>query len=142
MRRITTLISSVLLSAAVLIACGETNESPPPSSPTSPNVPSSITGMPQTTPAPNAPDAQPAESQIVISNMAYTVPAAVRPGQQLTIVNRDDPNHTITADENNLFDIRVSGGGGIKSFTAPTTPGTYPFHCKYHPNMHGVLTVQ
>jgi plastocyanin len=73
--------------------------------------------------------------------MAYAVPTAVRPGQQLTIVNKDDPNHTVTADENNLFDIRVSGGGGMQSFTAPTTPGAYPFHCKYHANMHGLLTV-
>ena len=69
-------------------------------------------------------------------------PTSVRPGQQLTIVNKDDPNHTVTADENNLFDIRVSGGGGMQSFTAPTTPGTYPFHCKYHANMHGLLTVE
>jgi plastocyanin len=28
------------------------------------------------------------------------------------------------------------------TFAAPTTPGTYPFHCRYHANMHGVLTVQ
>jgi len=74
--------------------------------------------------------------------MAFAVPSSVKPGQQLTIVNKDDPNHSVTADENNLFDIRVSGGGGMKSFTASTTPGTYPFHCKYHANMHGLLTVQ
>jgi plastocyanin len=74
--------------------------------------------------------------------MAYTVPPTVSPGQELTIVNKDEQNHTVTADENNLFDIVVSGGGGTMSFTAPTTPGTYPFHCKYHANMHGVLTVQ
>ncbi len=73
--------------------------------------------------------------------MAFTVPPAVRPGQQLTIVNKDEPNHTVTADDNQ-FDIRISGGGGIQSFAAPTAPGTYPFHCKYHANMHGLLTVQ
>ena len=141
MVRIATLMSSLLLSAAVLIACGETDESPPSSAPASPNGQSSITEMPSPS-APSSPGAQPAESQIVISNMAYTVPTSVRPGQQLTIVNNADPNHTVTADENNLFDIRVSGGGGIRSFTAPMTPGTYPFHCKYHANMRGLLTVQ
>lgn len=141
MTRIATLISSFLLSAAVLIACDGTHESPPPSAFTSPNGQSSITEMPSTS-APNSPGAQPADSQIVISKMAFTVPSSVRPGQQLTIVNKDDPNHTVTADENSLFDIRVSGGGGMQSFTAPTTPGTYPFHCKYHANMHGLLTVQ
>jgi plastocyanin len=70
------------------------------------------------------------------------VPPSVSPGQQLTIVNNDERNHTVTADENNLFDIVISGSGGIENFTAPTTPGTYAFHCKYHANMHGVLTVQ
>ena len=142
MTRFATLISSLLLSAAVLIACGGTNESPPPSGPTTPTGQASITGMPSPTSAPNSPGAQPADSQIVISNMAYAVPTADRPGQQLTIVNKDDPNHTVTADENNLFDIRVSGGGGMQSFTAPTTAGTYPFHCKYHANMHGLLSVE
>ncbi len=74
--------------------------------------------------------------------MSYTVPPSVSPGQQLTIVNNDSANHTVTADENNLFDIRVSGGGGSSSFTAPATPGSYPFHCKYHASMHGVLIVK
>ncbi|WP_286199163.1 cupredoxin domain-containing protein [Mycolicibacterium sp. ELW1] len=72
--------------------------------------------------------------------MSYTVPPSVKPGQQLTIVNNDSENHTVTADENNLFDVRISGGGR-ETLTAPTTPGTYPFHCKYHANMQGVLTV-
>ena len=141
MKRVATRISSLLLSAAVLAACSGKNESPPSPAPASPHGQSSITEMPSTS-APNSAGAQAAESQIVISNMAFTVPSSVRPGQQLTIVNKDDPNHTVTADESNLFDIRVSGGGGIQSFTAPTTPGTYPFHCKYHANMHGLLSVQ
>jgi plastocyanin len=139
MTRTALLISSFLFLAAVLIGCGGTNESQP--SETSATGQSSMTEMPASTSAPNSPAAQ-ADSQIVISNMAYTVPTSVRPGQQLTIVNKDDPNHTVTADENNLFDVRISGGGGIKSFTAPTISGNYPFHCKYHANMHGTLTVQ
>jgi plastocyanin len=53
--------------------------------------------------------------------------------------SRQPPNHTVTADQNNLFDVRVSASGGIEPFTAPTTPGTYPFHSKYHANMHGTL---
>jgi hypothetical protein len=28
-----------------------------------------------------------------------------RPGQHVTIVNRDDPNHTVTADANNVFGV-------------------------------------
>ena len=123
------LMSSSLLSGALLTACGGTQPSPQSAAPL--------------TSAPSSPSAsQAAGSDIVISNMSYTVPPSVSPGQQLTIVNNDAANHTVTADENNLFDIRVSGGGGSASFTAPTTPGTYPFHCKYHANMHGVLNVK
>jgi plastocyanin len=125
------LISSVMISAGLLTACGGGTQEPSPQS-----------AAPLTS-APSSPSAsQAAGSEIVISNMSYTVPPSVSPGQQLTIVNNDSANHTVTADQNNLFDIRVSGGGGSASFTAPTTPGTYPFHCKYHANMHGVLTVK
>jgi plastocyanin len=141
MLRIVTLTSSLLLSAAALIACGGTDEAPPSAAPASSNGQSSTTAMPSQ-PSPTSPGAPQAEGgQIVISNMMFTVPPTVRPGQQLTIVNKDEPNHTVTADDN-VFDIRVSGGGGIEAFTAPTTPGTYPFHCKYHTNMHGLLIVQ
>jgi|SRR6202165_2500258 plastocyanin len=141
MRRMAMLISSFLLSAAVLTACGGTNQSSSPSAPASTSGQSSINQMPSTS-APSSTTAQAAGSEIVISNFAFTVPASVSPGQQLTIVNNDGANHTVTADENNLFDIRVSGGGGTEPFTAPTTPGIYAFHCKYHANMHGSLTVQ
>jgi plastocyanin len=141
MRRVAMLISSFLLSAAVLTACGGTNQSSSSSSPASTGGQSSITEIPSTS-APSSTTAQAAGSEIVISNFAYTVPASVSPGQQLTIINNDSANHTVTADENNLFDVRVSGGGGTESFTAPTTPGTYAFHCKYHANMHGSLIVQ
>lgn len=144
MRRIAMVLSSFLLFAAVLTACGGSNQSAP-SSPSSaqasPSGQYSITSMPST-PPPGSPSAPQPGSQIVISNFAYTVPPSVSPGQQLTIVNNDERNHTVTADENNLFDIVISGSGGIENFTAPTTPGTYAFHCKYHANMHGVLTVQ
>lgn len=95
-----------------------------------------------TTSASTAPGTQEVGSRIVISNMAYTVPPSISPGQQVTIVNNDEPNHTATADENNVFDIRVSGGGGIMRFTAPATPASYAFHCNHHANMHGVLIVQ
>ena len=140
MRHKAGLVSSVLLTVA-LTACGgggvsQSGSSSPPAS-----AQSSTSETPSTTTssASNAPVAGP---QIVISNMAYTVPPSVSPGQQLTIVNKDEMNHTVTSDQKGVFDIVASGSGGVMSFTAPATPGTYPFHCKYHANMHGVLTVQ
>jgi plastocyanin len=141
MRRVALAILLILLVTVAPTACGRGNQSAPSSAPARTEGQSSIEKTPSTA-TPSPPGATAAGSQIVIFNMAYTVPPSVSPGQQLTIVNNDEPAHTVTADENNLFDIRVSGGGGIMNFTAPTTPGTYPFHCNYHANMHGVLTVQ
>ncbi len=141
MRRTALVITSILLSAAVLTACGGRNESPPTPASSPPAGQSSVAEMPSTSPS-TAPGNQVVGSRIVISNMAYTVPPSVSPGQEVTVVNNDEPNHTVTADENNMFDIRISGGGGNVRFTAPTAPGRYAFHCKYHANMHGVLTVQ
>ncbi|MCV7017587.1 secreted metal-binding protein [Mycolicibacterium aichiense] len=129
MRRTAILMSSSLLAAAFLSGCGGDTQS------------SSQSAAPLT-PLPVVTSAAPASGgDIVISNMSYTVPPSVKPGQQLTIVNNDSENHTVTADANNEFDVRISGGGGRETLTAPTTPGTYPFHCKYHANMQGVLTV-
>jgi plastocyanin len=78
---------------------------------------------------------------IVISHHVYTTPGSVSPGQQVSIVNNDDEAHTVTTDDNTI-DVRVSGGGGISMFNAPSRPGTYPLHCRYHADMHGTLTVQ
>jgi plastocyanin len=132
-------VSSILFTAATLTACGGGKQSPS-ASPPATSAQSSVAGSPST-PATSSPAAPAAANQIVISNMTYTVPPSVSPGQKLTIVNNDEANHTVTAD-NNMFDVVISGSGGVTDFTAPTTPGTYPFHCKYHSNMHGVLTVQ
>ncbi|HYO02788.1 MAG TPA: plastocyanin [Mycobacterium sp.] len=92
----------------------------------------------------SAPTATPAppRADIVISKFAFSVPAPVRPGQQVTVVNDDENAQSLVADTNNAFDVRVSGSGGISTFTAPTTPGAYRFHCKYHDGMRGTLTVQ
>lgn len=125
------MVASLLV--GVVGACGGNHAS----SPSGTGAQSSISQMP----ASSAP-AAPAATEIVISDFAYSVPPSVSPGQQVTVVNKDGANHTVTADTNNLFDVRVSGGGGTATFTAPATPGSYPFHCKYHDNMHGSLTVQ
>ena len=79
---------------------------------------------------------------IVISNFGYAVRGPVKPGQQVSVVNDDEASHSLASDGNDAFDIRVSGGGGIATLTAPMTPGTYEFHCKYHASMHSSLIVQ
>ncbi|OZF37767.1 hypothetical protein CH294_09470 [Rhodococcus sp. 14-2483-1-1] len=79
-------------------------------------------------------------ADIVISGFAFQVPTRVSPGQQITIRNGDSTEHSVTADTGDTFDVDV-GGGETATLTAPTAPGTYAFHCEYHPNMMAVLTV-
>ena len=129
MKLLAILISFLAFSAAVLTACGGSNQSSP-----------STSERPAMS-APRSTAAQP-KADIVISNFGYSVPASVRPGQTLTVVNNDETAHSLTADANNAFDIRISGSGGTATLTAPNAPGTYPFHCKYHAGMTGTLTVQ
>lgn len=78
---------------------------------------------------------------IHISNFKYGVPATVQPGQTVQVMNMDGEAHTVTADSTGGFDVNV-GGGAVASFKAPTRAGSYPFHCMYHGNMHGVLVVK
>ena len=82
-----------------------------------------------------------AEAMIHISGFAYTVPASVAPGATVSVMNMDGENHTVTADAGNAFDVKATAGTTV-TFTAPKKPGSYPFHCTYHSNMHAVLVVK
>jgi plastocyanin len=78
---------------------------------------------------------------IMIESFAYTTPPTVAPGSTVQVMNMDQESHTVTADSGSAFDV-TSPAGQTVTFTAPTTPGTYAFHCTYHGNMHGVLVVR
>jgi plastocyanin len=56
------------------------------------------------------------------------------------VTNDDSETHSVTADGTGGFDVDVPPGTS-KTFTAPSTAGSYPFHCSFHSNMHGTLTV-
>jgi plastocyanin len=77
---------------------------------------------------------------ITIKDFGYTTPASVSPGATITVKNEDDTAHTVTADSGNAFDDQAPTG--TSTFTAPTEPGSYPFHCTFHPEMHGTLVVK
>ena len=78
---------------------------------------------------------------ITIANMAFGEPLTVSPGAQIDVVNNDSVEHSVTSDTAGAFDVEVDGNEK-KTLTAPSQPGDYPFHCKYHPNMKGTLTVK
>lgn len=100
--------------------------------------------QPATTAAPpaSAPDASPAAApaQILIKGFQYQGTLTVSPGAEITVTNEDIEAHTITADDGTAFDAIAKVG--TATFTAPAEPGTYPFHCIFHGNMRGTLTVK
>ncbi|WP_406093842.1 cupredoxin domain-containing protein [Kitasatospora purpeofusca] len=68
----------------------------------------------------------------------------VAPGTTITVTNQDSAGHTLTAIAPNAgaFDTGLLEQGKSATITAPTTPGSYPFHCDVHPTMTGTLVVQ
>jgi plastocyanin len=80
------------------------------------------------------------KSMIMIQNFAFTTPASVKAGATVEVMNMDSEAHTVTADTGNLFNVTIKPGK-TATFTAPSKPGSYPFHCSYHSNMHGTLHV-
>jgi plastocyanin len=46
----------------------------------------------------------------------------------------------VTSDAAGAFDVKIDPGQSA-TFTAPAKAGSFPYHCSYHGNMHGTLTV-
>ncbi len=70
----------------------------------------------------------------------FDMPPTVEPGATITIRNKDDVAHSVTAELSVFFDTEVRGGETV-TFTAPSSPGSYPLHCRYHPAMRATLVV-
>ena len=66
----------------------------------------------------------------------------VRPGEKITVVNKDSAAHTVTATKGDAFDTGSVAGGESGTFTAPSKAGEYAFVCTFHPNMTGTLIVR
>jgi plastocyanin len=79
---------------------------------------------------------------IVISNFAYGPSSlTVAPGTKITVMNKDQAPHTVTANDKS-FDTGTISGGQQGEMTAPTKPGTYPYTCTIHQYMTGTLIVK
>jgi len=79
---------------------------------------------------------------ITIKDFKYTLPASVAPGAKIMVKNQDGQNHTVTSTPAGVFQVKVDGGGGTASFTAPTKPGSYAIVCDFHANMTATLVVK
>ena len=121
-------IGSSLAAVVLLAACSG-----------SPSSSTAATGSPAAsgTSAASAPAAA-GGSTLTISGFAFAA-LTVKPGAPVTVTNGDSVAHTVHVNGTQT-DVNVPGGGQA-TFTAPTTPGSYPLTCDFHPSMHGTLTV-
>jgi plastocyanin len=133
------LLAAVLTAAVVgLSGCGSSGDNSNAGSTTNssgPKTPAASSDNSKT-PAPAA-----AAAMITIKDFAFQGPTSVKPGAQVMVMNSDSETHSVTSDTSGLFDVNVDAGATAK-LTAPTKPGSYPYHCKYHSNMHGTLVVK
>ncbi len=69
-----------------------------------------------------------------------TIVVVIGVNNTVTWVNNDIAAHTVTADNGSFNSGNLNPG---QSFTNVfTTPGTYTYHCDYHPWMHGTVIVK
>jgi plastocyanin len=144
MRRLPVLAFS-LFALLALSACASAQEGPTDTDNTAPTP-----GAVASEPAASAPAAggggcrtssEEGAAQVGIENFTFSpgdVTAAV--GETITWTNEDSAAHTATLDD---------GACGTDNIAQGTTaglvfdaPGTYPYHCKIHPNMTGTITIQ
>lgn len=65
----------------------------------------------------------------------------VASGAEVTFENAGNATHTMTADDG-AFDSGRIAPGASGTVTAPSAPGSYPFHCAIHSSMTATLTVE
>ncbi len=80
-------------------------------------------------------------AQASIDNFAFTPRELnVKPGTAVQWTNKDDTPHTVTAD-GGAFSSPLLDTGQTFHFTFPKT-GRFPYHCKLHPEMTGIVVVR
>ena len=94
-----------------------------------------------TSPSPSA-TASNAANHLTIQNFAFHPSTmTVKAGAVVTVTNADSTAHTVTATGAKAFDTGTIAPGRTVTFTAPKSPGSYPYICTLHPFMKGTLTV-
>jgi plastocyanin len=81
-----------------------------------------------------------ASDEVVVQGYKFP-PITAAAGSSLKLSSRDDEPHTVTANDGS-FDAGPFSPTKSATLTVPTKPGSYAFHCKVHPTMHGTLVVQ
>jgi plastocyanin len=78
---------------------------------------------------------------IIIHNFMFSpATVTVTPGATVTVTNKDQVTHTLTATKGE-FSTGDIAGGQSKTFTAPKAPGRYTYICSIHQYMTGTIVV-
>jgi plastocyanin len=77
---------------------------------------------------------------ITIKDFNFGGAMAVKAGATVTVKNNGPSTHTVTAD-NGEFNTGNIDAGKTVTFTAPSKPGDYKFHCNIHTFMTATLHV-
>ena len=79
--------------------------------------------------------------KVTIKGLKYD-PATltIKAGQTVEWTNKDDNDHTVVSDEEDLFGSDNIGRNETFKFTFKKK-GKFAYHCKYHPRMKGVIVV-
>ncbi len=78
--------------------------------------------------------------RIAIGNLAFSpVEVTAKVGDTVTWVNGDFVDHTAT-DKGGAFDVAIAAGKSAE--LTLTSPGTFAYYCKAHPNMTATLRVE
>jgi plastocyanin len=115
--RVAAVAATTLLGLSGLAACGSTSDTPkaaPSSTHTSSGPASTMSNSPMA-------------SMIMIKDFKFTSPASVKAGSKVMVMNQDSEAHSVTSDTAK-FDVKVDPGTSA-TFTAPSKPGVYPYHC-------------
>lgn len=86
-------------------------------------------------------DSATTEGTTIVAKDFSLTSITVAPGADVKVDNQGSASHTVTADDG-AFDSGTVSGGSSGSFTAPSEPGEYSFHCEIHSSMTGTLTVE
>jgi plastocyanin len=90
--------------------------------------------------APRADDSK--GHKVTIKNLKYDPPKlTIKPGETVIWTNKDNNDHTVTADEQDAFKGSDNLGAGDTFQYTFDKKGKFAYHCKYHPRMKGSITV-
>lgn len=141
-----TITACALLVMSLLAACSSSGSPSAGTSPSTQAGTASTSVAPPTSsatalgPTPTTSASAASAAMIMIKNFSFTVVGTITPGAKIIVHNADGEAHTVTADTGNAFDVMVPASATV-TLTAPSKAGTYKFHCNYHSDMHGTLTV-